>query len=100
MNTPLLPPATAAYGADEHGLIGGFRFAPGVPPQPSESVGREAGGVVPPASGFVGLHFNLSHSGSVPWLRAHAGLSDASSKRSPTDHDRHGSNATATRCSR
>lgn len=69
-----IPPP--AYGADPHGLICGYLFDGEALPQPIESAeaGRWLG--QPPATGFLWLHFNLSHAGAEPWLRAHAELDD------------------------
>jgi zinc transporter len=64
----------ATYGADQHGLICGYRFADGG----REPIDSDAA-LQPPAAageGFVWLHFNLSHAGTLPWLRTHGGLGD------------------------
>lgn len=66
------------YGADENGLICGYRFIDGGPAQPMDSVEAAqllADGQCQP--GFVWLHFNASHARAEPWLRAHGRLSDA-----------------------
>ncbi len=63
-----------SYGADEHGLICGFRFAPGHAPEP---VRRLADAGVAPPRGFVWLHLNLSHAGALPWLKTHGGLPES-----------------------
>lgn len=80
---PSAPPIDARpdvnpYGGDEHGLICGYAFRPGGPPRPLAHI-AEALAVQPPGeaeSGFLWLHFNLSHRGAEPWLRQHAALSD------------------------
>nr|WP_157549284.1 transporter [Piscinibacter sakaiensis] len=70
----MLPIPVSSYGADAHGLVCGYRFAAGLPPEPVEGLG--AGLPPPPAEGFVWLHFNLAHAAAEPWLRAHAGLGE------------------------
>ena len=75
MSTP--PPARPAYGADEHGLICGYRFAEGAAP---EAIDTLAGAATMPSAvpgGFVWLHLNLSQTGTEAWMRSHAGLSDS-----------------------
>jgi len=68
------------YGSDQHGLIWGYRFAPGQAGQPitSESAveflsGAEAG--VP--GQFIWLHFSISNSSCESWLQQHLRLPDA-----------------------
>jgi zinc transporter len=75
VNAPLLQISPSSYGGDEHGLICGFRFAPGRLPSPVERL-DEGGLCVPPPGGFVWLHFSLSHAGATAWMRAHAGLGE------------------------
>jgi len=78
MTSPTLMPAPVVpYGSDEHGLICGFRFMPGAPPQPIQAT-HEAEPLLGLAAqhGFVWLHLNLSHAGAEPWLRRHANLSE------------------------
>lgn len=67
-----LAPATSGYGADGHGLICAFRFAPQCKPEPIDRLSE----MVPPAppGGFVWLHMNLSHAGCQGWLREHAAV--------------------------
>ena len=69
------------YGADATGLICGYLLESGPDIEPigrpidSDEAARwlaEAG-----HAGFVWLHFNLAHTGALPWLRQHAELSDA-----------------------
>jgi zinc transporter len=67
--------ALPLYGADEFGLICGWRFVAANAPQPIESLA--AAGAVDAAPGsFVWIHLNLSHAGAQPWLRAHTPLGD------------------------
>lgn len=81
--TPPKPPtptsatllAPSPHGAGDHGLICGWHFSPGQPPQ--EIVSLAAGVPAPKDDGFVWLHLNLSHAGAEPWLRAQAPLSEA-----------------------
>lgn len=72
METRTPAPAAPAYGSGDHGLICGFRFAPGQPPEAIERLDGRA--EQPPAGGFTWLHLNLSHTGAELWLRAHGGL--------------------------
>jgi zinc transporter len=74
--------STPVYGADPSGLICGYLIKPGC--------GRDAfdgeaatrwldardGGAKRGEGTFLWLHFNLSHTGAVPWLRQRAGLGD------------------------
>ena len=69
------------YGADAAGLICGYLIeadpeadAAGVAVD-SEAAGRWL--AEPGDRGFVWLHFNLAHTGALPWLKQHAGLSEA-----------------------
>ena len=69
------------YGADATGLICGYLLESGPDIEP---IGRpidcdEAARWLAEAghAGFVWLHFNLAHTGALPWLRQHAELSDA-----------------------
>lgn len=75
MNANGISTAAAPYGADEFGLICGWRFDATQPPQPIRSL--TAAGVldVPPGS-FVWIHMNLNHVGAQPWLRAHTRLGE------------------------
>lgn len=67
---------TINYGADEQGLICGYRFT-----------GQGAGEALDcqqalqwlsteQAGGFVWLHFNLAHAATLPWLRRHTQLNE------------------------
>jgi zinc transporter len=72
-----MPPAsTSHYGADEHGLICGYRFDAEGQAAALETA-REAAGRLHAPAGFVWLHMNLSHAGAERWLREHAGCSDS-----------------------
>lgn len=68
------------YGSDQHGLVWGYRFAPGQPGQPITS---EAAAELLGASGsgssteFLWLHFSLSNAASELWLRRNLNLPDA-----------------------
>jgi zinc transporter len=75
MSTPT--PPTPTYGADEHGLICGYRFVGGQTPQAIETLAGAAVMPSAPAGGFVWLHLNLSQTGTEAWMRKHAGLSDS-----------------------
>lgn len=77
MSSVNLSPPTAEYGADEHGLICGFHFAPGSSPSPVGAATSAPTRRAPADGEFVWLHFNLSHAGALPWLRAHGGLGDS-----------------------
>lgn len=70
------PPAPSAYGADEHGLICGFRFVPGSPALPVERLADVADNRGTADAGFTWLHLNLSHAGAGPWLRTQGRLSE------------------------
>ncbi|MBC8056819.1 MAG: transporter [Rhizobiales bacterium] len=65
------------YGADPSGLICGYLINADEASTPVdcntaiEFLDRHD------APGFVWLHFNLAHTGAMPWLRAHAGLNEA-----------------------
>ena len=85
--TPMPPiDRTPGYGAEECGLVCGYLFEPDVPAQAIDSnqavawlEALHAGSgdvqrVVP--TGFVWLHFNLTHASAERWLARHAGLSD------------------------
>ena len=82
--TGVLNPTTSTFGADAGGLICGFILGPGARARPldteqaaawlarareedaTEDADRECS--------FAWLHFNLAHTGALPWLAAHAGL--------------------------
>lgn len=62
-----------AYGSDQHGLVWGYRFAPGQPAQPVTSETATAFLAAPdggPQGGFLWLHFSLSNAASEPWLQS------------------------------
>jgi zinc transporter len=67
------------YGADPSGLICGFVIGPAQPARPVDTEAASAWLATPvaPVGGFVWLHFNLAHTGALPWLKQHAGLGDA-----------------------
>jgi len=75
MNAPL-PLPNPTYGADPHGLICGYCFESDGPARAVESSEAQRWLAQPDAPGFLWLHFNLSHAGTEPWLRAHAQLDD------------------------
>lgn len=73
--------APFSFTTPRDGLICGYRFAPGLRGEPIESL-DQAGDQLRPEppradGGFVWLHMNLSHAGTLPWLRAHAGLAES-----------------------
>jgi len=67
-----LPNIEPPYGSDQHGLIWGYRFAPG---QPVQSVTSESAAEFLTAADaglpgeFIWLHFSLSNSASEHWLK-------------------------------
>jgi zinc transporter len=63
--------------ADDSGLICGYLFEPLRPAQPI-GLSEAARLLAEPGDddSFVWLHFSLAHTGSLPWLQRHAGLSD------------------------
>ncbi|CAN5502246.1 transporter [soil metagenome] len=78
MSVTFTPPA---YGADPSGLICGYLIDPvtGGEAIDGEAAARRLAGsqAEPQADGrFLWLHFNLAHTGAMPWLRQHAALSD------------------------
>ncbi len=69
--------AAATWGADRSGLICGFLVDPleGGSPVDGDAAARflaERSG----ESRFLWLHFNLAHTATLPWLKAHAALPD------------------------
>lgn len=70
---------SSSYGADEHGLICGYRFRSEGPAEPlnSDEALRQLGAASHSGGGFLWLHFNLSHARAEAWLRRHGGLSEA-----------------------
>lgn len=62
------------YGADEAGLICGYVCEPGEQPVEIASAAAAQWLASPPETGFLWLHFNLSHTTAEPWLRQHAQL--------------------------
>jgi len=75
--TATLPTATITYGGDDHGLICGYRFRPGLPAVAIDSAVEALALIGAPSAGFLWLHFNLSHAGAEAWLRAHSGLDES-----------------------
>ena len=83
MNTASLP----TYGADPAGLICGYLIEPNAASHAIESAdaslwleARALGGGTAldgTGAGFLWLHFNLSHTGALPWLQRHAGLGES-----------------------
>jgi zinc transporter len=66
-------------GVGEAGLICGYLITPerpGVPIECGAAAQRLA--AAPPGAEFIWLHFNLAHTGALPWLKAHAGLGEES----------------------
>ncbi len=88
------PASGTAYGADASGLICGFLIDPvaGGSPVDGDAAARflestrlpghlapmpgAAAPIRPGESRFLWLHFNVGHTGAIPWLKEHAGLSD------------------------
>jgi zinc transporter len=72
--------SVAPYGADATGLICGYAFAPGQPTEAidaEQAVARLAACRAGTRSGFLWLHFNLSHAGAERWLARYAGLPES-----------------------
>lgn len=78
----MTPLATPSYGADAAGLICGYQLAAQAPARPLDSteaaawLAAGAGHRAAAGDGFLWLHFNLAHTGTLPWLKAHAGLAE------------------------
>ena len=77
-------PTPDTWGADPSGLICGYRIDPGRTALPMESAAAahwlaDAGADTEPdgTGSFAWLHFNLAHTGALPWLKQHAGLSES-----------------------
>ena len=66
---------TALYGGDASGLICGYHFVEGQPAAAVPSVQAAEPLLAGPAEGFLWLHFNLSHTGALPWMARQASLS-------------------------
>jgi zinc transporter len=70
---------SAPYGSDPSGLICGYRFEPNAPGTPLDST-QVLQWLQSPRHGddtsFIWLHFNLVHTGAIPWLRTHLSLSE------------------------
>lgn len=79
-----MTPALPTYGADPSGMICGYRFAAGHAGRPVESAeaarwladGASLADDAPGPADFLWLHFNLAHTGALPWLKRSAGLAD------------------------
>ena len=69
-------PTVFSYGPDPQGLVCGWRFVPGQPACAVDCAGALRHAADLRAPGFVWLHFNLSHAGAEPWLRAQGGLDE------------------------
>lgn len=72
------PIGVSTYGSDKAGLVCAFAFTPGGPGRPIES--DEAAALLAAGSdqaAFLWLHFSLTNTASVRWLREHAALPDA-----------------------
>jgi zinc transporter len=72
-------PAEIGYGSDTHGLVWGYRFAPGEPPVP---IGCDAAvewlhRPPPHSSEFIWLHLSLSNAAAERWMHESLDLSDA-----------------------
>jgi zinc transporter len=72
-------PAELAYGSDKTGLVWGYLFQPGKPPQQIEC---DAGlhwlaNPTPEPAGFVWLHLSLSNAAAERWMRQSLQLADA-----------------------
>ncbi len=70
-NTPA-PGVAIGYGSDHNGLVWGYRFRPGHPPQPIDCEASLLQG----GEGFVWLHLALSNSASERWMRTSLQLSE------------------------
>jgi zinc transporter len=71
--------STSTYGADSSGLICGFRFAAdgtGSAIEVQEALELQKSLQAGVETGFVWLHFNLTHAPAEKWLRNHLQLSD------------------------
>lgn len=70
----------SSYGGDANGLICGFRFAPSAPIEAIDTPAAQQWLAHPQAverTGFLWLHFNLSHAGAERWLREHAAMDES-----------------------
>ncbi len=69
----------ANYGTDQHGVICGFLITPDGPARELDSnQARDWLSLtdVDRGAGFLWLHFNLAHTGSLKWMHAHGNLPD------------------------
>lgn len=70
--------AATHYGSDEHGLIWGYRFAPGTAAEPIDATAAITFLASPAEdSSFLWLHFALSHGASEKWMRKALSLPEA-----------------------
>src|SRR6478752_1158947 len=66
------------YGSDQHGLVWGYRFAPGRAARAIDSAGAAEWLAAKEAPDtFLWLHFSLSNAGAENWMRTHLGLPDS-----------------------
>jgi zinc transporter len=68
------------YGSDQGGMVWGYLFAPGRPPDLVDcdaAAGLLAGRSGPRADWFLWLHFSLANAASERWLRQNLSLPDA-----------------------
>lgn len=72
MNTK--PHPSTFYGADDNGLICGFRFSKDGIGVPLDALSTFVQTDAHPDEGFVWLHFNLSHAGAEKWIAKHLPL--------------------------
>jgi zinc transporter len=75
MTSPEPTPSALTHHADD-GLICGYRFEPDGGVHSVASTTEAHSLLSQQGPGFVWLHMNLSHTASLRWLRAHAGLSE------------------------
>jgi hypothetical protein len=75
MTSPEPAPSALTHHADD-GLICGYRFEPDGGVHSVASTTEAHSLLSQQGPGFVWLHMNLSHTASLRWLRAHAGLSE------------------------
>lgn len=73
--------AFGSYGADQFGLICGYRFTPGSVAAPITTQAAldhlRQSSDEPAADNFIWLHFNLANSITEKWLKQHLSLTDA-----------------------
>lgn len=71
-------PAEVSYGSDAHGLVWGYRFAPGEPPVPIDCAGATRWLSMPrtDSAEFIWLHLSLSNVAAERWMRESLELSE------------------------